>query len=750
MNSETYTSADPVMIMVSRFDNHFADGGRKISLAEVIEEIRSPAQEIQQLIGDIRVKYQAAGCGKAGKEAIRDSKARLPVVAFNAVGSRREPESATGVLAIDLDELGQNLPLARRQFEVDPHCLSVFLSPSGDGLKALIKVPTPVGTEDEMRSSHRRNFVAVRSYIQSKLGLLIDPAASDLLRLCYVSYDPTCSLNPAAQVLDVEKWKTNDEDDPDNQSGDPNAENGKDARAGNATEEVVEALLRSIPPRPDYEIWFKVAAAVRNTLGDTDRAIHMLKRWSPEEKTGEYRHLLERSKFSKIGFGTVVYHARKHGFSGVIEKFFYAGRAGYFMQYGLKFIPLPREADVKQHLRLYGINPQSPDCPTCRIRSERLVSYVGEVAGHRAGLHEFQGDHFLVTKGPIITESRPGGGECVRGFLMRLLATEDPDQFLNFLSWLHRARSAVIKGRRTQIPALVIAGGAGDGKSLAIEIVRRALGGRSANAYKYFSGQTRFNGDLVGAELLFVDDDAAAKDHGSRAAFAQFLKATLFAGSVAAEGKGANAIQCAPVQAVMISVNSDPQHLRVLPELDDTMRDKIILLKSSPSPLPPELAGRMELIQDRLTEDLPGFLHEVDNLDPTEWTNPQTGRLRCHWNRGLLEALESLSPERRLWELIEDELGNAFGGIEWTGTASQLETELTCQEAKNPVAARSVLKWSGACGVYLSRLAKHPDSPVQLAGLTRETRVQQYRIYRDPRPREDCEDSFYHFQKVRK
>jgi hypothetical protein len=211
---------------------------------------------------------------------------------------------------------------------------------------------------------------------------------------------------------------------------------------------------------------------------------------------------------------------------------------------------------------------------------------------------------------------------------------------------------------------------------------------------------------------------------------------------VAAEGKGANAIQCAPVQAVMITVNSDPQHLRVLPELDDTMRDKIILLKSSPAPLPPELAGRMKLVQDRLQEDLPGFLHEVENLDPAEWVNPLTGRLRCHWNPELVEALENLSPERRLWELIEDELGNPFGGIDWTGTASQLETALTSHDAKNPVAARNVLTWSGACGAFLSRLAKQQDTPVELAGLTRETRIQQYRIRRDRRPLEECEESF--------
>jgi hypothetical protein len=243
---------------------------------------------------------------------------------------------------------------------------------------------------------------------------------------------------------------------------------------------------------------------------------------------------------------------------------------------------------------------------------------------------------------------------------------------------------------------LAIAGGAGDGKSLLIEIVRRSLGGRSANAYKYLSGQSRFNGDLVAAELLFIDDDAAAKDHGSRARFAQFLKATLFAGSVAAEGKGANAIQCAPVQAVMIAVNREPQHLRVLPELDDTMRDKIIILRSSPAPLPANLRGEPALIQQCLDEALPGFLHEVDNLDPSEWISPSTGRLDCHWNQSIVDALQDLSPENRLLELIDEELG-AVNDYEWCGTVTQLNSKITDANAKNPISTRQLFGWTAAC-----------------------------------------------------
>jgi hypothetical protein len=284
---------------------------------------------------------------------------------------------------------------------------------------------------------------------------------------------------------------------------------------------------------------------------------------------------------------------------------------------------------------------------------EQHVSFVGEIAGHKKGVHSFNGEKFLVTKGPTIIEARTGDGSFVRDFIAKLLGGSDQPQCRNFLAWFQRARRAVLSGKRDQLPALVVAGDAGDGKSLLVEIVRLSLGGRSASAYKYLSGQTRFNGDLVGAELLVVDDDAAAKDHSSRTRFAQFIKSTLFAGSVSAEGKGTNSIQCAPVQALVIAVNSDPpHHLRVLPELDSTMADKVILLKTSKAPLPDGLAGNQELIRERVLAALPGFLYELENLDLKEWKNPNTGRLICHRHEELVLLIRGLSPEEQLLELV--------------------------------------------------------------------------------------------------
>jgi hypothetical protein len=385
---------------------------------------------------------------------------------------------------------------------------------------------------------------------------------------------------------------------------------------------------------------------------------------------------------------------------------------------------------------------------------EQHVSFVGEIAGYRKGFHTFNGDKFLVTKGPTIIEARQGDGGFVRDFVAKLLGGSDQPQYWNFLAWLQRARRAVLSGKRNQLPALVVAGDAGDGKSLLVEIVNLSLGGRSASAYKYLSGQTRFNSDLARAELLTVDDDAAARDRSARTQFAQFIKATLFAASVSVEGKGTNSIQCAPVQALMIAVNSDPpHHLRVLPELDRTFADKIIILKTCASPLPEGLAGNLPLIKERVVDALPGFLHGLDELDLTAWRDPKTGRLVCHWNDELVRLIQGLSPEEKLLEIFYGEnlcfeVSNQ-GETGWHGTANQLQARLTDQQKDSAHAARSLLSWPGACGTYLSKLADDGTGRVRKLGLTKDTRLQTYWI-KAPIQIEESEDPLHHFRKKKK
>jgi hypothetical protein len=714
-------SANFESISVDRYLNCKTSEGRVVPLVAVVEEIRNPSAEIETLIREIRSCYKSHGGGKAGKRAISEMKRQLPAFTLNATGARLEASVSNGIVVIDLDELGERLSGAYDSLRADQHCVQVFISPSGDGLKALIRVPKSTGNDQEMRLQHRKYFSAVRKYVREQFSLAVDPAASDIMRLCFISHDPGCTFNPNAKELDVWKYLPADGSDFYESSDDPEAEEGADS-PDIVNRNVVEALLDSIPPRPDYEIWIKISAAVRNSLGDTDVAVSILKNWSPEEQKGEYANLLRASTFNRIGFGTLHYHARQNSFRGVVAKCFYTVKQSYFFDNGDKLVPL-NEHNLKIHLAPFRIPKGEMNDFLCRVRSENLVDHILEIAGHSRGMHRFQGKQFLVKGGPCIIPAKPGGTGFVDSFVQRLLG--DAEQYSVFMSWLQLARRCVVTGQRGQIAGLAIAGGAGDGKSLLIEIVRQSLGGRSADAQKYLSGRSRFNANLAGAELLYLDDSVASKDPTTTRRFAQALKSYLFSSSVSIEGKGDVEIELAPIQALIMAVNSEPQHLRVLPELDESMRDKLILLKSSPSPLPDGIAGDRQKVQAKLAQDLPGWLHLVEAFESKPWTDSRTGRLVCVQNSELLQMLRSISPEEQLLELLCTLSSKFHKG--WRGTAAEIQAILFNDHKTAPVANR-LLSWSAASGHYLSVLARREGDLVIKGPQTKGSRIWQYTL----------------------
>jgi len=91
----------------------------------------------------------------------------------------------SGILCLDLDNLGNRILDARRRLEGDNHVLAIFVSPSGTGLKVLVAVSA---TDPE---EHLACFLAAESHFKA-LGFIPDPVCKDIARLCFASWDPDC------------------------------------------------------------------------------------------------------------------------------------------------------------------------------------------------------------------------------------------------------------------------------------------------------------------------------------------------------------------------------------------------------------------------------------------------------------------------------------------------------------------------------------------------------------------------------
>lgn len=128
-----------------------------------------------------------------GDEAQAKSlKLALPAILWSGQFKSRKAADLiqhSGLIVADFDDLGDNLQSVRSKLMGSPHLLLHFISPSGNGLKAVFRV-TPNAAQ------HGESFNAIARHVYELTGVKIDPSGKDVSRLCFVSHDPELYLNP--------------------------------------------------------------------------------------------------------------------------------------------------------------------------------------------------------------------------------------------------------------------------------------------------------------------------------------------------------------------------------------------------------------------------------------------------------------------------------------------------------------------------------------------------------------------------
>ncbi len=126
-------------------------------------------------------------------------KGNLMAVTFSGTFSPRRTlvnlVNYSGYIILDIDKAGDSLIFHKKCLEDNEFVHAVWLSPSGDGLKFLIKT-----SNDQVY--HKLVYFSAVKYFQEKYGLKVDTSGSDIPRLCYVSYDPDIYINFDASYYD--------------------------------------------------------------------------------------------------------------------------------------------------------------------------------------------------------------------------------------------------------------------------------------------------------------------------------------------------------------------------------------------------------------------------------------------------------------------------------------------------------------------------------------------------------------------
>lgn len=146
----------------------------------VIDRIRNGASK--NLVKQIRQEKD--------KDKRQELKKELPAVCFSGKFTKRTDNSIqahSGYVCLDFDGYTKNKDLVgdKERLSKDRYVYSVFISPSGSGLKALVKIPTDI-------PNHTNYFNALEKHFDNPH---FDKTSKNISRVCYESYDPLVFLN---------------------------------------------------------------------------------------------------------------------------------------------------------------------------------------------------------------------------------------------------------------------------------------------------------------------------------------------------------------------------------------------------------------------------------------------------------------------------------------------------------------------------------------------------------------------------
>mgnify|MGYP003131757082 CR=1 FL=1 len=153
----------------------------------IIERIKNGASK--DLVKRIRLEQRKAERNELKKQ--------LPAICFSGYFTKRNDNSIqehSGLICLDFDGYEKNKELLQDKENItkSPYTYSVFISPSGKGLKVLVKIPQDV-------DNHVNYFNSLEKHFNNDK---FDIACKNLSRVCYESYDPLIYVNENSSIWD--------------------------------------------------------------------------------------------------------------------------------------------------------------------------------------------------------------------------------------------------------------------------------------------------------------------------------------------------------------------------------------------------------------------------------------------------------------------------------------------------------------------------------------------------------------------
>lgn len=356
-----------------------------------------------------------------------------------------------------------------------------------------------------------------------------------------------------------------------------------------------------------------------------------------------------------------------------------------------------RKADISLHMRVaHSISdqrradrgPSQLDVALEQVHQTRCVDGAAPFVFRRDDFVRFGGKQYLNIARSRIVEPAAGprawgeGFPWIAGFLDNLF---DPcEQLEFFLSWFAYAYRHALAGTPRNGQVIYLAGDVNQGKTLASNVLIGELFGGHMDASDYLLGESRFNKELFEVGLWTVDDTVPSSDPRKQQLYSAMLKKIPANYAFSYHPKFRDQILLPWAGRVVVTCNADPESIRILPDIEMSMLDKICLFLI-------RTADRdFHGAADHIRAEHPAFARWLHDYEiPPHCQGSARFGVRCYHHPALMETARQSGRTAGFIELLERFLRSWFElpqHREWTGTATDLLASLMSESATRDIA----------------------------------------------------------------
>lgn len=363
-----------------------------------------------------------------------------------------------------------------------------------------------------------------------------------------------------------------------------------------------------------------------------------------------------------------------------------------------------REQDIIRHYKVQGHSSTTPKGETCspidniltRIKTTKSIDAAvpvvfckDEIVVHgdrrflntlsRKKAFEYERTPEPVTwDSPLLTHTRE--------FLSNILG---PEQLPVFLAWLSRSYKACYLGRGRDLAgqAILLAGPPEAGKTFLVSAIFGRLLQSVGDASGYFLDADNFTSSLCNTGVWSLDDDRLSDRRNGHAAFTAVLKKAVANRTLNYNKKFGAKTDIPWWGRVVITCNTDSESLRILPDLEQSILDKLMMFR-----IPDDVDSLTRDEALKVEGELGYFANYLYHYTlPDELIGTARFGIKPFHNPELVEAAREISPTYHLSEVLE----------------SWREEHFTIPEFRNRV------KWEGTAGDLLSMISDEVVYPKQ-------------------------------------